>query len=173
MAVVVPAAEINLTAGLMQAFTILLDKFHLGFLTRVLGLCMAFGVIGSVMSWVTGPSRGLLQTAREGEMPPFMARVNKAGAPVTLLLIQAVVVTVLALLYFVMKNVSVAFFVLSAMTATLYLAMYMLMFAAAIRLRRTRPDLPRAYKVPGGTVGMWGVAGLGFLGVLSASGRLE
>ena len=44
-------------------------------------------------------------------MPPFMARVNKAGAPVTLLLIQAVIVTVLALLYFVMKDVSVAFFV--------------------------------------------------------------
>ena len=168
VAVVVPAAEISLTAGLMQAFTILLDKFHLGFLTRVLGLCMAFGVIGSVMSWVTGPSRGLLQTAREGEMPPFMARVNKAGAPVTLLLIQAVVVIVLALLYFVMKDVSVAFFILSAMTATLYLAMYMLMFAAAIRLRSTRPDLPRAYKVPGGTVGMWCVGGLGFLGVCFA-----
>lgn len=168
VAVVVPASEISLTAGLMQAFTILLHKFHLGFLTRVLGLCMAFGVIGSVMSWVTGPSRGLLQTAREGEMPPFMARVNKAGAPVTLLLIQAVIVIILALLYFVMKDVSVAFFVLSAMTATLYLAMYMLMFAAAIRLRSTRPDLPRAYKVPGGTVGMWCVAGLGFLGVCFA-----
>lgn len=168
VAAVIPAKDISLTAGLMQAFTVLLDKFHLGFLTPVIGLLMAFGAIGGVMSWVTGPSRGLLQTAREGEMPPAMARVNKSGAPVALLIIQGVIVTVLATLYFIMKDVSVAFFVLSAMTATLYLAMYMLMFAAAIKLRITRPELPRAYKVPGGMIGMSCVAGLGFVGVTFA-----
>lgn len=168
VAAVIPAKEISLTAGLMQAFTVLLDKFHLSFLTPVIGLLMAFGAIGGVMSWVTGPSRGLLQTAREGEMPPVMAKVNAAGAPVTLLYIQAVIVTVLAVLYFIMKDVSVAFFILSAMTATLYLAMYALMFAAAIRLRITRPDLPRTYKVPGGTLGMTLIAGLGLLGVCFA-----
>lgn len=168
VAAVIPAKDISLTAGLMQAFEVLLNKFHLGFLVPVLGLLMAFGAIGGVMSWVTGPSRGLLETAREGEMPPMLAKVNKAGAPVTLLFIQAAIVTVLALLYFIMRDVSVAFFVLSAMTATLYLAMYMLMFAAAIRLRTTRPDLPRAYHVPGGLVGMWIVGGIGFLGVTFA-----
>lgn len=168
VAAVIPAKDISLTAGLMQAFQVLLDKFHLGFLTPVLGLLMAFGAIGGVMSWVTGPSRGLLETAREGEIPPLLAKVNKAGAPVTLLFAQAGIVTVLALLYFVMRDVSVAFFILSAMTATLYLAMYMLMFAAAIRLRLTRPDLPRAYRVPGGLAGMWCIGGLGFVGVTFA-----
>lgn len=168
VAAVIPAKDISLTAGLMQAFQVLLDKFHLGFLTPVLGLLMAFGAIGGVMSWVTGPSRGLLETAREGEMPPLLAKVNKAGAPVTLLFIQAGIVTVLAMLYFVMQDVSVAFFILSAMTATLYLAMYILMFAAAICLRMTRPDLPRAYKVPGGLAGIWAVGGIGFLGVTFA-----
>lgn len=168
VAAAIPANEISLTAGLMQAFKVMLDKFNLGFLTPIIGLLMAFGAIGGVMSWVTGPSRGLLQTAREGELPPFMGKVNAAGAPVTLLWIQAVIVAVLALLYFIMRDVSVAFFVLSAMTATLYLAMYMLMFAAAIRLRITRPDLPRSYKVPGGIIGMGLIAGIGFLGVAFA-----
>ncbi len=73
--------------------------------------------------------------------------------------------SVLASLYFVMDNVSVAFFVLSAMTITLYLVMYILMYAAAIKLRLTRPDLPRSYKVPGGNFGMGVVAGIGLLGV--------
>lgn len=168
VATVVPASDISLTAGLMQAFQLMLDKFHLSWLTPIIGLLMAFGAIGGVMSWVDGPSRGLLETAKEGEIPPIMARVNKHGSPTTLLLVQAVVVSLLAGLYFVMKDVSVAFFVLSAMTATLYLAMYMLMFAAAIRLRITQPDLPRAYKVPGGIVGMFIVAGIGFLGVTFA-----
>lgn len=168
VAVAVPAKDISLTAGLMQAFQVMLDKYHLSFLTPVVGLFMAFGAIGGVMSWVTGPSRGLLTTAKEGEMPPVMARTNQHGAPVTLLIIQGVVVTVLASLYLVMKDVSVAFFVLSAMTATLYLVMYMMMFAAAIKLRISQPDLPRAYKVPGGLFGMCLVAGIGFLGVAFA-----
>jgi putative glutamate/gamma-aminobutyrate antiporter len=165
VATVIPAADISLTAGLMQAFKQLFAKFHIEFLTPVMGLLTAFGAIGGVMAWVGGPSRGLLETARQGEIPPFMAKVNKNGVQVNILLIQAVIVSLLAGLYFVMDNVSVAFFVLSAMTVTLYLAMYILMYAAAIKLRHTRPDLPRTYKVPGGTLGMDLVAGLGLLGV--------
>ena len=168
VAAVIPANDISLTAGLMQAFQILFKKFNVDFMTPIMGLLMAFGAIGGVMSWVTGPSRGLLQTAREGEIPPVMAKVNAHGAPVTLLYIQAALVTVLASPYLFMADVSVAFFVLSAMTATLYLAMYMLMFAAAIYLRITQPDLPRPFKVPGGIVGMWIIGGVGFLGVTFA-----
>ncbi len=165
VAAVLPAREISLTAGLMQAFQMLFKHFNMEFLTPIIGLLMAFGAIGGVMSWVTGPSRGLLQTANEGEIPPLLARVNKQGSPVSLLIIQGLLVTVLSSPYFLMADVSVAFFVLSAMTATLYLAMYMLMFAAAIYLRTTKPDLPRPFKVPGGLVGMWLIGGIGFLGV--------
>ncbi|HEA69070.1 MAG TPA: amino acid permease [Desulfobacterales bacterium] len=168
VAAVIPADDISLTAGLMQAFKQLLDKFHLGFLVPVIGFLAAFGAIGSVMSWIGGPSRGLLETAKNGELPPFMAKTNKKGVQINILIIQAIIVSLLALLYFVMDNVSVAFFVLSAMTITLYLAMYILMFAAAIKLRYSRPDLPRSYKVPGGIFGMWFVAGIGLLGVCFA-----
>ncbi len=54
------------------------------------------------------------------------------------------------------------------MTITLYLIMYMLMYAAAIRLRYAQPNLKRSYRVPGGTVGMWCIAGVGFAGVVFA-----
>ncbi len=165
VAAVIPAEQISLTAGLMQAFEQLFAKFHVAFLTPVMGLLAAFGAIGGVMAWVGGPSRGLLETAKQGEIPPFMAKVNKNGVQINILLIQAVIVSVLAGLYFVMDNVSVAFFVLSAMTITLYLVMYILMYAAAIKLRITRPDLPRSYKVPGGIIGMCVTAGIGLLGV--------
>jgi len=166
IAAVIPAREISLTAGLMQAFKQLLGKFHLEFLTPIMGLLVAFGAIGGVMSWISGPSRGLLETAKQGEIPPFMAKTNKNGMQVNILIIQGIIVTLLASLYFIMDNVSVAFFVLSAMTITLYLVMYVLMYAAAIKLRYTRPDLPRSYKVPGGFYGLCTVAGIGLLGVL-------
>ena len=120
------------------------------------------------MSWISGPSRGLLWTAREGEIPPFLAKTNAKGIQINILLIQGVIVTILAMIYFVMTNVSVAFFFLSAMTISLYLIMYMLMFAAAIRLRYSQPELARSYRVPGGNAGMWVIAGVGFAGVVFA-----
>jgi len=165
VAAVVPADQISLTAGLMQAFEHLLNKFHLGFITPLIGLLCAFGAIGGVMSWIGGPSRGLLATAQNGEIPPFMAKTNKNGVQINILMIQGAIVSLLACLYFIMPNVSVAFFVLSAMTITLYLVVYILMYASAIKLRLTRPDLPRSYQIPGGVPGMIAVAGIGLLGV--------
>lgn len=60
------------------------------------------------------------------------------------------------------------FFLLSAITIALYLIAYLLMYAAAIRLRHPRPTLARPFRVPGGKAGMWAVAGVGFAGVLFA-----
>jgi len=168
LASIVPANEIALDQGPMQALQIALKEFGLGWLVPILALLIALGALAGVMSWITGPSRGLLRTARDGELPPFLARTNKNGVQVTILLIQGGIVTVLALLYFVLKNVSVAFFLLSAMTITLYLVMYMMMYAAAIRLRLTQPDAERSYKVPGGLGGLIAVAGIGFAGVAFA-----
>jgi len=131
-------------------------------------LLLAFGGIGGVMSWISGPSRGLLWTAREGEIPPLLAKTNANGVQINILIVQGVIVSILSLAYFVMSDVSVAFFLLSAVTITLYLIMYMLMYAAAIRLRYSQPALARGYRVPGGMVGMWVIAGVGFAGVVFA-----
>ena len=164
VATVLPDKEINLQEGLMKAFQQIFTRFGIDWATPMVCVLLAFGGIGGVMSWISGPSRGLLWTAQEGEIPPFLAKVNKNGVQISILIVQGLIVTVLALTYFVMANVSVAFFLLSAVTITLYLVMYMLMYAAAIRLRYSQPDLKRSYRVPGGTIGMWCIAGVGFAG---------
>jgi putative glutamate/gamma-aminobutyrate antiporter len=168
VATVLPNQDINLQEGLMKAFQQIFAKFGMGWATPIVCLLLAFGGVGGVMSWISGPSRGLLWTAQEGEIPPFLAKTNKEGVQISILIVQGVIVTILSLTYFLMDDVSVAFFLLSAMTITLYLIMYMLMYAAAIRLRYSQPDLNRSYRVPGGSVGMWLIAGTGFAGVLFA-----
>ena len=165
VATVLPDKEINLQEGLMKAFQQIFTRFGIDWATPVVCVLLAFGGIGGVMSWISGPSRGLLWTAQEGEIPPFLAKTNKNGVQISILMVQGTIVTILALTYFVMADVSVAFFLLSAMTITLYLIMYMLMYAAAIRLRYSQPELKRSYRVPGGTIGMWCIAGVGFAGV--------
>ena len=93
-----------------------------------------------------------------------MARTTKAGAPKTMMLIQGVIVTVLACLYFVMKDVSVAFFLLSALTVAVYIIMYLMMYMAAIVLRKSQPNLERPYKAPALPL----LAGIGILAAIFA-----
>ena len=166
MAVITPYDQINLQSGLFTTFQIVFDHYHVGWLTNVMSLLVAFGALAGVMSWISGPSRGLLWTAKEGQLPCFLQKINKNGVQINILLIQGCIVSLLSSFYIFMNDVSVAFFLLSALTVGLYHVMYMMMYAAGIKLRYSQPDLPRSYRVPGGKAGMWAVAGIGFLAVL-------
>ncbi|MCD7962722.1 MAG: APC family permease [Rikenellaceae bacterium] len=166
VAIVTPYDQINSQDGLLVTFRSLFDHYNVGWLTNVMGLLVAFGALASVMSWISGPSRGLLWTARDGQLPRFMTKTNKNEVQVNILLVQGCIVTILSSLYIFMNDVSVAFFILSALTIGLYLIMYMMMYASGIKLRYTQPDLKRTYRIPGGNMGMWLVAGIGFAAVL-------
>ncbi len=165
VAIVAPYKTINLQSGVLETFHDVFAHYNVSWLTNVMGLLTAFGALAGVMSWISGPSRGLLWTAKEGLLPDFMKKTNNNGVQINILLLQGAIVTVLSSLYIVMKDVSVAFFLLTALTIGVYLVMYMMMYLAGIKLRYTQPNLPRGYKVPGGKAGMWIVAGVGFLAV--------
>jgi len=168
IALLIPSSEISLTAGMMQGFKDILEKLHLGFLVPVTGFLVAFGALGGVTAWIIGPSKGLYSTARLGDLPPFLAKTNAKGVPTTILLIQGGVVTLLSMLYLLMPTVSSAFFLLTALTAILYLLMYILLFTTGIKLRYSHPEVERTYRIPGKNVGMWIVGGLGICGALFA-----
>jgi amino acid transporter len=148
IAAVVPNSQLKLESGLMQALTSMLASVKMSWALPVLAFCVAFGSLGGVLSWISGPSKGLLTTAKDGLLPEKLTETTKAGAPKNMMLIQGVIVTVLASLYFIMKNVSVAFFLLSALTVAVYIIMYILMYAAAIVLRKKQPNMERPYKAP-------------------------
>lgn len=168
VATIIPIKQLSLTAGIMQAYSVSLALFHLSWLVPVAAAFLAVGALGQIITWIGGPSRALLQTAENGEIPAWFARTNAHGAPKTILVLQAVIVSVLGLFYLVFPDPSAAFYLLSAMTVALYLVMYLLMYAAAIKLHHSRPDAERHFRVPGGTAGMWLIAGGGFVAVLFA-----
>ena len=60
-----------------------------------------------------------------------------------------------------MPNVNSSYWVLSNLTAQLALMYYIIMFAAAIRLHHKHAHVKRTFKIPGGSVGIWLVAGVG------------
>jgi len=164
IAVAVPRDELGLVTGIFQSFEVMLGGFGLGWLVPVIAVLIAIGVIASASTWIIGPSKGLFATAADGELPPRLEKLNRHHVPQNVLILQAAVISVLAIIVFVfMPSVDDAFWILTALTAQTYLLMYVIMFIAALRLRYTRPDVPRPYKVPGGKVGMWLVCGIGAL----------
>jgi glutamate:GABA antiporter len=160
--VAIPKEQISMTAGLMQAFELYFSKWGMPWLAPVMGLSIALGLIGQVNSWVLGPVRGLQATANSGVLPEIMQKTNKHGVPVTLVMIQAVAISLVGVLITVIPDVDNFYFMLMGLTGLVYLVAYLFMFAAAIWLRYKHPEVERSFKVPGGNFGMWIVAGMGF-----------
>jgi glutamate:GABA antiporter len=163
IAIVVPVAQLNLASGLMQAFQTFLEAFNLTWLLAPLAILITLGGLAQLLSWLAGPALGLGVVAVEGNMPPFFARTNSRGAPTGVLFLQAGIGTVISLAYLFIPSISTAYWLLSALTVLLLCIVYMFMFAALIKLRQTQPEVPRAFKIPGGLVGVWIVGGVGFI----------
>jgi glutamate:GABA antiporter len=146
---VIPAAKISFTAGVMQAFNSLLTRFGLSFGVPLIAIALAVGALAGMITWLDGPSEGLLKIGRQqGFLPPYFQKVNGKGVEVRILSAQGTVITVIALFYAFVPSVSRAYWIFAAMATQVYLIMYVLMFIAAMRLRRSQPDRARVYRVP-------------------------
>jgi glutamate:GABA antiporter len=157
---VIPAHQISFTAGVMQAFNRLFASFGAGFAVPLVAIALAAAAFAGMLSWMDGPSEGLLLIGRErGFLPPYFQKVNRHGVELRILAAQGAVITLIALLYAFIPSVSHAYWIFVAMATQVYLIMYVLMFVAAMNLRRRQPDHPRGYRAPAlGLMCLLGVA---------------
>lgn len=168
IAFVVPSADINLTQSLLTAYYDMFTWAHMEWAAPIVAIMLAIGVFGAIVVWVVGPSSALMSVAKAGYLPKFFQKTNKNGVATNLLWVQGGLVTALSTMFVVLPSVQAAFQMLSQLAIIFYLIMYMLMFAAVLRLRQTQPDRPRPYRLPGGKVGVWIIGGAGFLASLLA-----
>lgn len=163
IAIVIPSQQISLVAGLMQAYHAFFGAYHLNWILPAVALTLVIGAMGEVNNWVIAPTRGLLIASLDGNLPKVCAKENSFGSPVLLLLVQAVIVTLVALVFLLLPSVNGSYWLLTALAAQLYMLMYIIMFIAAIRLRYKKVSTHVAgYRIPFGNVGMWvtGLVGL-------------
>lgn len=161
IAMVIPGDKISLVQGIMQAFHFFFGAYHLEWLVPVMGFLIIIGGIGSLSNWIIAPSKGLLIAAQDGNLPAFLCRENRYGAPTILLIVQACLVSVFSMAFVFLPTINSSYWLLTALAAQLYMIMYIMMFAAAIYLRFKAKDLARPFAVPGGKFGMFCIAGAG------------
>ncbi|OGO91149.1 MAG: transporter [Coxiella sp. RIFCSPHIGHO2_12_FULL_42_15] len=167
IAVVLPEQKISLVAGIMQAFDAFFSVYHLQWLLPLIAMTLVVGGMGGVNNWIIAPTRGLMLALRESRAPAILSRCNRRGAPKILLLSQAVIVTIITLIFLLLPTINSSYWLLTALAAQLYMLMYIIMFIAAIRLRYKNVARQPGFVIPGGQWGMWIVAGAGLMGSIA------
>ncbi len=155
VAIIIPKHEISLVSGVVEAFHLFFNAYHIPAFVPFMAGLLIIGAVAEVNSWIIGPVRGLHATSIHGNLPPLFQKVNRHNVPTTLLIFQALIVTITSLIFLYMPNVSTAFWILTVLSAQSYLIMYIILFLAGLKLRYTKPHVPRAYRVPYGAKGMW------------------
>ena len=168
IAAIVPNEKIQLASGGMEAFRYLFAALKMPWAMPIIAGITTFGALGMMSTWIVGPSRGLYATAEHGDLPPIFHKANKHGMPTHILIAQAIIVSILSLVFLFMPSVNSSYWALVALASLLYMIMYILMFISALVLRKIKPDVPRLYKVPA----IWlfcllGIFGSGFGVVVS------
>ena len=166
IAMVVPSKQIQLAGGIMQAVSIFFAKLGISALIRPFGVLVIIGVLCGLASWSMGPAEGMRRVAADGHLNSWWGRTNRRGAPTMVLLLQAVLGSLLALALVFVDNINTYYWMLTALVAQTFLVMYFLMYISVVRLRITKPDAPRPFKIPGGKPGLALVTGAGIAGAL-------
>ena len=166
IAIVTPKQDMNLVYGLYQTYKILGATFscpwiYVAFVWVGLGASMA-----SLVTNMAGPSFMLGQAGRSGFLPKVLQNSNKHGMPSRLMYLQMAFMTLIAFLCFLIPNIEGFVVLITQAITILYMMYYVLMFVSFLKLRHDQPNRPRLFKVPGGSVGAWLVAGIGLLACL-------
>jgi amino acid transporter len=166
IAVVLPQKDINLVNGVMQAFTLFFQAYHIGWCIPLITVMILLGSLGGIVSWVISPAKGLLQAAQLGYLPPFLQKENKHGVASNLLIAQGVIVSLICLAFLLMPSVSGSYWLLTALSTQLYVLMYVMMFITGLCARYKFPAQIRTFTIPGGKMGLWAVCIAGLIGCI-------
>lgn len=170
IAATIPQNQLSLDTGVIQAFEYLV--LHFGgekWIIQVIALIICLGVIAEIAAWVVGPSTALLEAAKNGLLPKKMTKVNKHKVPITIVIIQGIIVSIWAVILTLGGGgANLSFFVAMTLTVCIYLVAYCLLFLAYITLILKKDNLNRSYHIPGGKLVKTIVATIGLIITIGA-----
>lgn len=166
IAFVLPAKDISLIRGVMQAFNNFFQAYHLQGLMPIIVVLLLLGSLGNMINWIISPAKGLLLAANHGFLPHWLYKLNDKGIASRVLLLQAVLVTLLCGGFLLLPSINAIYWLFTDLSTELYIMMYVMLFIAAFRLKNKFVHLPRSFAVPGKKVGYYLTCVLGLCGCI-------
>ena len=127
-------------------------------LGRVVAVVFIFALASAGTTWIMGADRAEAIASADGGGPRVLGRFSaRFGTPAGMNVLSGVVATVLMIAAFQITgaNSSRYFEAVLGLTISTTTISYLFIFPALIKLRYSRPDVPRPYQVPGGKAGAW------------------
>ncbi|WP_313637655.1 tyrosine-tyramine antiporter [Paenibacillus sp.] len=163
----VPKGKMEL-ANITQPFVIFCNDLGVpAIFVNIVSAMILIGVLVQLSAWVLGPSKSMIKVADEGNLPKLFQKRTKKDIPITFVMIQAIVISLVSFLYVVVPDVNSAFLIITITTTILYCIVYLLIAISAIRLRYKMPELNRPFRLGNKGNGlMWFVSLLSILSVI-------
>lgn len=162
---VVPADQLSGLTGFIDALADVLAVY--GAAAGPLGALAAglfvWVLLCNALTWMMGSARTQVAASLDGTGLRAMGRVSsRTGTPVVATIVSGAVATCTALAAFAVAGHDNAryFSVVLGLSISLLALANLLVFPALVRLRRSRPEAPRPFRVPGGRAGAWLASGL-------------
>ena len=154
MLAAIPSGDVDLVEGLIDTLRLLFGTTGWGgTLVTALGIFALYTFFSNGVTWALGCNRAAAEAAMEKELPHQFAIEGKRGTPIGAAIMLGIVATIVLLLYGAMAGSQEdLFWSLFAFSAVIFLLPYLGMFLAFIKTRKTDPDHPRPFKIPGGIV---------------------
>jgi len=149
LAAIVPQSDLNAMNGLIQGISLVLIKLGLSHIGKYITVFICLGLIAALSTWIISPARAMQEVAQKGLFPAYFAKKNKNGMPTNVLITQAIIGTVLSLVFLFMPTIQSAFAMLIALTSQFTVMMFILIFASSIKLRYSATNITRSFRVGG------------------------
>ena len=162
-------AAVDPKSGVFQAITAASAVLKIGAFGVIAALLVTVGNAGGVGTTVAGIARVPFVVGVDRYLPAAFGKVHpRWQTPYVAILVQAVISGAILLLSQINETTLGAYQKLVDAAVILYFIPFLYMYAAAIKLayRPDREQTPGAVLIPGGKLGVWIAAGLGFLVVL-------
>ncbi|HEV2288274.1 MAG TPA: APC family permease [Candidatus Acidoferrales bacterium] len=161
----VQAPQVDPLSGVFQAITAGSAVLKIGFFGILAAALVTIGNAGGVGSTVAGIARVPFVAGIDRYLPKAFGKVHpKWRTPYVSILVQAILSGAILLLAQINETTQSSYQVLVDICDILYFIPFLYMYASAIRLayRADRKANPRAVLIPGGKLGVWVAAMLGF-----------
>jgi glutamate:GABA antiporter len=125
---------------------------------RIIGVVFVFALASAGATWIMGADRTEAVASFDGGGPAVLGRFSaRFGTPIGMNLLSGAVATALMVAAFQITsgNANRYFSAVLGLTISTTTISYLFIFPALIKLRRSRPEVERPYRVPWGTAGAW------------------